>query len=49
MTRQEHLEWSRLSRKWATGKATMREMLRCMALTRKAQRKATDKAEGGAA
>ena len=36
MTAKERLEWSRLHRLWATGRATMRQMVRCMDLNRKA-------------
>lgn len=38
MTTKERKEWLRLHRLWATGKATRRQMLRCMELDRKASK-----------
>jgi hypothetical protein len=36
MSERERVEHSRLLRKWATGKASQKEMMRCMELDRKA-------------
>jgi len=36
MTDKERKEWDRLSRLWATGRATKKQILRCMELDRRA-------------
>ncbi len=43
MTAKERLEHTRLQRSWATGKATKKQVMRCMELDRQAERESKNK------